>query len=189
MRSRYGGTLVVGLSGGDPDSLDPTVSRSGAAVAVYPEMCLRLYQSVRNHGTIEDTPLLAAKLPTLSKDKLTDTIQLRRGIEFNDGTPFNAPGRGNEPPASDEVPGVVPRKRLRRRQERQRGRALHGALAHEAARLDNRRQPLIHLLADCARHGRRELRGAPGVRRTVHVRPPGRRRQRHARQVALLVRA
>ena len=35
-------------------------------------------------------PLLAAAPPVLSKDKLTVTIQLRQGIEFNDGTPFNA---------------------------------------------------------------------------------------------------
>ncbi len=34
--------------------------------------------------------MLAAALPVLSKDKLTYTIQLRQGIVFNDGTPFNA---------------------------------------------------------------------------------------------------
>src|SRR5262249_32544080 len=35
-------------------------------------------------------PWLAAALPTLSRDKLTYTVQLRQGILFNDGTPFNA---------------------------------------------------------------------------------------------------
>ena len=34
--------------------------------------------------------MLAAALPVLSKDKLSYTIQLRKGIKFNDGTPFNA---------------------------------------------------------------------------------------------------
>jgi peptide/nickel transport system substrate-binding protein len=34
--------------------------------------------------------VLAAALPVLSKDKLGYTIQLRQGVLFNDGTPFNA---------------------------------------------------------------------------------------------------
>ena len=34
--------------------------------------------------------MLAAALPVLSKDKLSYTIQLRKGVQFNDGTPFNA---------------------------------------------------------------------------------------------------
>ena len=34
--------------------------------------------------------MLAAALPVLSKDKLSYTVQLRQGIKFNDGTPFNA---------------------------------------------------------------------------------------------------
>ncbi len=39
---------------------------------------------------LERVPVLAAGLPVLSKDKRTYTVQLRKGIEFNDGTPFNA---------------------------------------------------------------------------------------------------
>jgi peptide/nickel transport system substrate-binding protein len=35
-------------------------------------------------------PLLAASQPQLSKDKLSYTIQLRQGVQFNDGTPVNA---------------------------------------------------------------------------------------------------
>jgi len=88
-QSKYGGTLVVGLTGGEPDSLDPTVSR-GTGIGIYPEMCLRLYLSISNHGTIGYAPLLAAAMPTISKDKLSYTIQLKQGIQFNDGTPFNA---------------------------------------------------------------------------------------------------
>src|SRR5919205_2424080 len=65
--SKYGGTLVVGLAGGDPDSLDPTVSR-GTGIAIYADMCLKLYQSVPNHGKVVAVPLLAAGLPVLSKD-------------------------------------------------------------------------------------------------------------------------
>jgi peptide/nickel transport system substrate-binding protein len=88
--ARYGGTLVVGLSRGDVDALDPTVSRTFSAVAIYPAICLQLFQSVRNHGTIEMQPVLAASLPQISPDKLSYTIRLRKGILFNDGTPFNA---------------------------------------------------------------------------------------------------
>src|SRR5690242_12776417 len=88
--ARYGGTLVVGLSKGDVDTLDPTVSRTFSAVAIYPAICMQLFQSVRNHGTLEMEPLLAASLPRISSDKLSYTIQLRQGVLFNDGTPFNA---------------------------------------------------------------------------------------------------
>src|SRR5947208_1522094 len=34
--------------------------------------------------------LTSCGAPRISADKLTYTIQLRQGIEFNDGTPFNA---------------------------------------------------------------------------------------------------
>ena len=86
----YGGVLVVGLANGEPDSLDPTVSQSGQSLYVYQLMCLKLYQTVANHGTLTLEPLLAATPPVVSKDKLTVTVQLRQGIVFNDGTPFNA---------------------------------------------------------------------------------------------------
>ncbi len=86
--SRYGGTLVVGLTA-DPDSMDPTVSR-GTGVTIYRDMCWRLYENFENHGLVEMSPQLAASLPTLSKDKLSYTVALRRGVLFNDGTPFNA---------------------------------------------------------------------------------------------------
>src|SRR5689334_3762877 len=82
--ARYGGTLTVALSG-EPDTLDPTVSR-GTGINIYPAMCQTLYQLVSNHGELELAPVLAASLPTLSADKLTYTVQLHQGIEFNDGT-------------------------------------------------------------------------------------------------------
>jgi peptide/nickel transport system substrate-binding protein len=88
---RYGGTIVVGLQLGAPTNLDPVESRSSASIEVFLSMCERLYQTVSNHGVIERVPMLAASLPTLSQDKLTYTIQLRQGVLFNDGTPFNAP--------------------------------------------------------------------------------------------------
>jgi peptide/nickel transport system substrate-binding protein len=84
--SKYGGTLYVGLSA-DPDTLDPAVSMSSAATAIYPTICQSLYQLDAGQRLL---PVLAAAAPTVSSDKLTYTIALRRGVEFNDGTPFNA---------------------------------------------------------------------------------------------------
>jgi peptide/nickel transport system substrate-binding protein len=89
-RSGYGGTLVVGELSGEPDSLDPTVARTGPATEVLNSMCAGLYELEGNHGSLEDAPVLAATPPILSADKLSFTVQLRQGIEFNDGTPLNA---------------------------------------------------------------------------------------------------
>jgi peptide/nickel transport system substrate-binding protein len=86
--SRYGGTLVVGLSSGDPGSLDPTTGMgAGPGGSVLSAICERLYTI---GSKAEIVPTLAAALPTISADKLTYTIPLRKGILFNDGTPFNA---------------------------------------------------------------------------------------------------
>jgi peptide/nickel transport system substrate-binding protein len=87
--SKYGGTLVVGLSGGEPDSLDPTVSR-GSAIGIYPAFCDRLYILATNHGKLVYAPQLAAGAPAISKDKRSYTIPLRHDVQFNDGTPFDA---------------------------------------------------------------------------------------------------
>jgi peptide/nickel transport system substrate-binding protein len=85
--SKYGGVLTVGLFAGDPDSLDPSLLRNLSAVEIADSYCERLYVF---NGKADVVPQLAAALPTISKDKLTYTIPLRKGILFNDGTPFNA---------------------------------------------------------------------------------------------------
>ena len=85
--AKYGGVLVVGADGGDPAILDPTLNVSGPGDRVYRAMCQPLY--IRG-GELERVPVLAAGQPIASNDKLTYTVQLRKGIEFNDGTPFNA---------------------------------------------------------------------------------------------------
>jgi peptide/nickel transport system substrate-binding protein len=84
---RYGGTVTVGLSVGEPDSLDPTLARTLPAAEVLNTLCEKLYQF---DGKARIVPQLAASLPQISADKLTYTVALRKGIEFNDGTPFNA---------------------------------------------------------------------------------------------------
>ena len=84
---RFGGTLVVGLTHPFPDSLDPSLNQSFSSVVVFRAIAERLYDfDAKGHVY----PELASTLPSISSDRLTYTIPLRRGIVFNDGTPFNA---------------------------------------------------------------------------------------------------
>ena len=80
-----GGTLVYG-AGADPDSLDPanTDSNPGEAVGHMVHNYL-----VRFDAKVNLHPDLATKW-TQSKDGLTWTFTLRKGVKFHDGTPFNA---------------------------------------------------------------------------------------------------
>ena len=84
---KNGGTLVVGLTAGEPDALDPTLARTFSGREVFLTFCEKLYDL---NAKAQIVPQLASALPTISKDKLTVTIPLRTGIKFNDGTPFNA---------------------------------------------------------------------------------------------------
>src|SRR5215831_14715211 len=85
--TKAGGTLVVGLTAGEPDALDPTLARTFSGREVFLTFCEKLYDL---DAKAQIVPQLASALPTISKDKLTVTISLRKGIKFNDGTPFNA---------------------------------------------------------------------------------------------------
>jgi peptide/nickel transport system substrate-binding protein len=82
---RYGGTLVVGQFRGDPGTLDPTLTVQW--IGLLGSMCQELYDY---DDKLRLTPVLAAAVPVLSKDKLSYTVVLRKGVLFNDGTPFNA---------------------------------------------------------------------------------------------------
>ncbi|HEY6963291.1 MAG TPA: ABC transporter substrate-binding protein [Gaiellaceae bacterium] len=83
---RNGGTLTVGLAE-EPDALDPTIARTFVGRIVFMSMCEKLYD-LDPHLNI--VPQLAAAMPQVSKDKLTYTIKLRKGVKFNDGTAFDA---------------------------------------------------------------------------------------------------
>ena len=84
---KEGGTLTVGMANGEPDALDPTLARTLSGREVFLTFCEKLYDL---NAMAQIVPQLASALPTISKDKLTVTIPLRKGIKFNDGTPFNA---------------------------------------------------------------------------------------------------
>jgi len=85
--TKEGGTLVVGLTAGEPDALDPTLARTFSGREVFLTFCEKLYDL---NSKAQIVPQLASALPTISKDKLTVTVPLRSGIKFNDGTAFNA---------------------------------------------------------------------------------------------------
>jgi peptide/nickel transport system substrate-binding protein len=80
------GTLTFALSE-DPDELDPTISSTFVSRMVFAQMCEKLYD-VDNR--LHLVPQLASSLPRVSQDGRTVTIPLRRGVRFNDGTPFDA---------------------------------------------------------------------------------------------------
>jgi peptide/nickel transport system substrate-binding protein len=84
---RYGGALTVGITYGEADALDPTTSRTVSANLVYDAICRGLY---RVNAKFELEPDLATAMPSISADKLTYTVPIRKGVVFNDGTPFNA---------------------------------------------------------------------------------------------------
>ena len=104
VRMRYGGTLVVGLGYGEPDALDPTRTVSLASVEVFRTICERLYDF---DSKAQVVPELAAALPLISKDRRTYTIALRRGVVFNDGTPFNAQAVVTTIERDQTLPGSV----------------------------------------------------------------------------------
>jgi peptide/nickel transport system substrate-binding protein len=83
---RNGGTLTIALAE-DPDALDPTLARTFVGRIVFIHICEKLYDL---NPKLQIVPQLASSLPKVSRDKLTVTIPLRKGIKFNDGTPFNA---------------------------------------------------------------------------------------------------
>ncbi|HZR94643.1 MAG TPA: ABC transporter substrate-binding protein [Gaiellaceae bacterium] len=86
-QAKEGGTLVIGLTAGEPDVLDPTLARTFSGREVFLTFCEKLYDL---NSKAQIVPQLASALPKISKDKLTVTIPLRKGIKFNDGTAFNA---------------------------------------------------------------------------------------------------
>ena len=81
-----GGTLTVGLAE-EPDALDPTLARTFVGRIVFLSLCEKLYDI---NAKLDIVPQLAASLPKVSGGGKTVTIALRKGIKFNDGTPFNA---------------------------------------------------------------------------------------------------
>ena len=83
---KEGGDLVMGLSA-EPDALDPTTSSSLYTRYVMSSICEKLYD-IDAAGKL--VPQLATELPKLSDGGRAVSIPLRQGVEFADGTPFDA---------------------------------------------------------------------------------------------------
>ena len=184
--AHYGGMLTLGTST-QPNSLDPTQSNDPGLRRLLPNYCLSLYTYASNHGKLELDPILAAAPPAVSADKLTYTIQLRQGIEFNDGTPFNAQAvvaRSSGTPPS----GLGARERLRRGRPRDRDWALHGRLPPDAAQFGLHREP-VSAVADGGRQRGLGVLRQPDLRRALHGRQLDTRRPDDTRQVTVLLQA
>ena len=78
-------TLTIGI-GVDLDTLDPAQQTTTTVQNVI-DYGLQTLVAFDTQGKIK--PLLATSWET-SKDGLTLTLQLRQGVKFHDGTPFNA---------------------------------------------------------------------------------------------------
>ncbi len=60
---KNGGTVVVGVTNGEPDVLDPTLARTFSGREVFLTFCEKLYD-LNNKAQI--VPQLASALPTIS---------------------------------------------------------------------------------------------------------------------------
>lgn len=81
----YAGELRIGLAE-DPDALDPAQSRTLVGRIVFASLCDKLVDITPD---LKFTPQLATAW-SFSGDGLTLTMDLREGVTFHDGTPFNA---------------------------------------------------------------------------------------------------
>ena len=61
---KNGGTLVIGLTAGEPDVLDPTLARTFSGREVFTTFCEKLYDL---NAKAQIVPQLAAALPTMSR--------------------------------------------------------------------------------------------------------------------------
>jgi len=85
-RAQAPGGTVTYAAGADPDNLDPANAESNPSEAVNRMMYENL---ARFDEKLKIVPGLATKWEQ-SKDGLTWTFFLRKGVKFHDGTPFNA---------------------------------------------------------------------------------------------------
>ncbi|QKJ18452.1 ABC transporter substrate-binding protein [Microbacterium hominis] len=80
------GTFVFGSSS-DPASLDPAFAQDGETFRVSRQIFEGLVGT--EPGTADPAPLLAESWDS-SEDGMTHTFQLKEGVVFHDGTPFDA---------------------------------------------------------------------------------------------------
>jgi peptide/nickel transport system substrate-binding protein len=82
---RRGGTLRAGLDS-DPPNMDPHRSTAAVDRQVFQNLYDKLVDTDEN---LKIVPMLATSW-TISQDGRTYTFKLQQGVQFHDGTPFNA---------------------------------------------------------------------------------------------------
>ena len=78
--------MVINLSL-EPDSLDPTMAASAAVGEVVHYNVLEGLTRIEENGSV--APLLAQRWQMDARQR-TCTLQLRQGVRFHDGKPFDA---------------------------------------------------------------------------------------------------
>jgi ABC-type transport system substrate-binding protein len=81
------GTITIG-SMFPPGTLDPTTGTQGSDLAYLDYIFDRLIQQDPDTGELK--PMLATSWTFVGDDKLALRVELRQGVTFSDGTPFNA---------------------------------------------------------------------------------------------------
>jgi peptide/nickel transport system substrate-binding protein len=81
----HAATLRIGL-GEDTDTLDPAQGRTFGGRQIFAALCDKLFDLDQNANVVGQ---LVTDW-TVSEDGLTITLNLRNGVVFHDGTPFNA---------------------------------------------------------------------------------------------------
>jgi ABC-type transport system substrate-binding protein len=89
----------------DIKSMDPAIAYDEISLEVLPNIMEALYQYDISKPGYPVVPLLAADLPTFSKDRTTLRIPLKRGVRFQDDPAF-PDGKGREVKAADFVYAV-----------------------------------------------------------------------------------
>lgn len=97
------GRKVMNLSlGDDVKSLDPAIAYDSVSLSVMPLAIESLFQYKYTKVPLELEPLLADGMPTISKDKKTFTIKVKKGVMWQDDAAF-ANGKGRELKAADFI--------------------------------------------------------------------------------------
>ena len=94
-----GKLLSLGL-GDNVKSLDPAIAYDTVSLTVMPMIMESLFQYKYTKMPLELEPLLAEGMPTVSKDKKTYTIKIKKGVMWQDDDAFPN-GKGRELKASD----------------------------------------------------------------------------------------
>ena len=159
--AKNGGTLVVGLSAGEPDALDPTLARTFSGREVFLTFCEKLYDL---NAKAQIVPQLATALPTISKDKLTVHDPAAQGDQVQRRYAVQRGGGRDVAPARPDAEGLGTRERDLAGRPRHRIGPVHRRHPPEDALLAAdraARRPRGHgHVADAADQARRELRHA-----------------------------